>query len=295
MIGRHMSKHIPGNPTIIVDNMTGAGSLIAANYTYNSAKADGLFVGIWNGAFVLRQALGDKAIRFDSRKVGWIGAPTLGTPICGIMAYTGLKSWKDVMAANREIKMGATAPGSTYDDLPQILNLTVETKFKVISGYEGTGTILVAMRRKEVEGGCWTWESMRTTARALLDAKGDEKLTPFLIHKRWDEPEVKGLPEILEVIKGEDNVAMYMAWAATYEFQRPFTLPPATPKPRLQLLRKAFAETLKDPEFLAEAQKTKLEVTYVSGEQIEKYVDSILAITPKAKELLDFLMVKPKK
>ncbi|MBI4529084.1 MAG: hypothetical protein HY695_35250 [Deltaproteobacteria bacterium] len=296
IVGRHMGKHIPGNPTIVVENMTGAGSLIAANYTANSAKPDGLFVGIWNGAFVVRQALGDKAVRFDAHKLGWIGAPTLGTPVCGIMAYTGLKSWNDVLAANREIKMGATAPGSTYDDLPQILNKTVGTKFKVITGYEGTGTILVAMRRKEVEGGCWTWESMRTTARAMLDAKdADNKIIPFLIHSRWEDPEVKDLPLIPDVIKGEDSLSAYRAWGASYDFQRPFSVPPGTPKERLQLLRKAFAGTMKDPEFIAEAKKSKFEATYVSGEQVEKYVDQILSMTPRANELLSFLMVKPKK
>jgi len=295
-VGRHMGKHIPGNPTIVVENMTGAGSLIAANYTYNSAKPDGLFVGIWNSAFVLRQAMGDKAVRFDARKLGWIGAPTKGTPFCTVMGYTGLKTLDDVLAANREIKMGATGPGSTYDDLPQILNLTLGTKFKVISGYEGTGTILVAMKRKEVEGGCWTWESGRTTARPMLEAKGDEKLIPFLIHSRWEDPEVKDLPLIPEVLKkDEDKLAAYRTWAGTYEFQRPFSVPPGTPKERLQLLRKAFADTMKDPEFLAEAKKVKFQVTYVSGEETEKYVDGMLKITPKAKELLDFLMVKPKK
>ena len=295
IVGRHIGKHIPGNPTIVVENMTGAGSLIAANYTYNSAKPDGLFVGIWNSAYVLRQALGDKAVRFDGRKLGWIGAPTKGTPFCSIMAHTGLKSLKDVVAANREIKMGSTGPGSTYDDLPQILDRTLGTKFKVISGYEGTGPILVAMRRKEIDGGCWTWESARTTARPMLDAKGDDKLIPFVIHSREPDPEVKDLPLIPEVIKGEDNLSAYRTWAGTYEFQRPFSVPPGTPKERLQLLRKAFAATMKDPEFIAEAEKSKLEVTYVSAEEIDKHVNTVLSITPKARELLDFLMAKPKK
>ena len=295
VVGRHMGKHIPGNPTIIVENMTGAGSLIAANYTYNSAKADGLFVGIWNSPLVLRQALDDKAVRFDARKFGWIGAPTKAIQSCSIMAHTGLKSIKDILAANREIKMGSPGPGTAYDDLPQILNRTIGTKFKVVSGYEGTSTILVAMRRKEVDGGCWGWESVRTTARPLLEAKGDERLIPFLIHSRWEDPEVKDLPLIPEIIKGEDNLAAYRTWVGSYEFQRPFTVPPRTPKERLQLLRKAFADTMKDPEFTAEAEKSKLEVTYVSGEEIENHVDKVLAITPKAKELLDFLMVKPKK
>jgi tripartite-type tricarboxylate transporter receptor subunit TctC len=295
-IARHMGKHIPGNPAIVVENMTGAGSLIAANYTYNSAKPDGLFVGTWNGALILRQALGDKAIRLDGRKLGWIGSPTKGTPVCGIMAYTGLKRLDEIVDANREIKMGATGPGSTYEDLPMMLNLTLGTKFKVISGYEGTGTILVAMRRKEVDGGCWTWESMRTTARPMLDAKGDDRLIPYLIHRRWDEPEVRDLPLIPDVLKKDpDKLAAYKTWVATYEFQRPYTVPPGIPKDRLQLLRKAYADTLKDPEFLAEAKKVKLEVTYTSGEEIEKYVDEMLTITPKAKELLSFLLTKGKK
>ena len=295
-VGRHMGKHIPGNPTIVVENMTGAGSLIAANYTFNSAKPDGLFVGIWNSAFVLRQALGDKAVRLDARKLGWIGAPTTGTPYCAIMGHTGLKTLKDVLAANREIKMGATGPGSTYDDLPRILNLTLGTKFNVVSGYEGTGTILVAMKRKEVEGGCWTWESARTTARAMLDATGDDKLIPFLIHRKWDDPEVKDLPLIPDILKKDvDKLAAYRTWAGTYEFQRPFSVPPGIPKERLELLRNAFAATMKDPEFLAEAKKVKFEVTHVAGDEIENHVEQMLAITPRAKELLDFLTIRTKK
>ena len=294
-VGRHIGKHIPGNPTIVVENMTGAGSLIAANYTYNSAKPDGLFVGIWNSALVLRQALGDKAMRFEPRKLGWIGAPTKGTPHCSIMAHTGLKSLKDILAADREIKMGSTGPGSTYDDVPRILNQTIATKFKVVSGYEGTSTILVAMRRKEVEGGCWGWESARTTARPMLDGKGDEKLIPFLIHRREPDPEVKDLPLIPEVIKGDDNLSAYHTWVGSYEFQRPFSVPPGTPKERLELLRKGFAATMKDPEFIAEAKKSKLEVTYVSGEEIDGYVNKIASITPKAKELLSFLTTKATK
>jgi tripartite-type tricarboxylate transporter receptor subunit TctC len=293
-IGRHISKHIPGNPTIVVENMTGAGSLRAANYTFNSAKPDGLFVAIWNSGYVLRHALGDKAVLFDGRKFGWIGAPTKGNPHCSVMAHTGLKSLQDVLATDRELKMGSTSPGSTYDDTPRILNETIGTKFKVVSGYEGSGPIYVAMRRKEIDGGCWGWESARTTARALLDAQGDEKLIPFLIHRPETDPEVTGLPLIPEIIKGEDKLSAYRTWVGSYEFQRPFTVPPGTPKERLQILRKAFGETMKDAEFVAEAKKSKLETTYVSGEEIEKYVSQIYAITPRTKELLSFLTTQAK-
>jgi tripartite-type tricarboxylate transporter receptor subunit TctC len=297
VIGRHMGKYIPGNPTIVVENQTGAGSLIAANNTYR-ADPDGLMVGIWNGAFVLRQALGDKAVRLDARKLGWIGSPTKGTPYCGIMARTGLKTWDDVknaMAAGKELKFGATRAGSTYDDVPKILNKTLGTKFNVITGYEGTGPILVAMRSKEIDGGCWTWESARTSARSMLDSKGDDRIVPFLIHRRWEEPEVKNIPEIPEILKeNKDALSMYKAWAGSYEFQRPFSVAPGVPKDRLQLLRKAFADTLKDEVFMAEAKKSKFAVTYTPGEEIEKYVDEILDMTPKAKEDLMFLVRKSK-
>ena len=137
--------------------------------------------------------------------------------------------------------------------------------------------------------------SRRTTARPMLDAKGDDQLIPFAIHSRYPDPEVKDLPIIPEVIKGEDNISAYRTWSGTYEFQRPFSVPPGTPKDRLQILRKAFADTIKDAEFLAEAKKLKFDETYVSGEEIEKYVANVLAVTPKAKELLSFLMVRPKK
>lgn len=295
LVSRHIAEHIPGNPSVVVENMTGAGSLIAANYTYKGAKADGLTVGIWNGAYVLRQALGDKAVRLDGRKLGWIGAPTKGTPVCAIMAHSGLKSFDDILNSKKRIKMGATRAGSTYDDLPKILNKVLNTTFDVISGYTGTGTISVAMRSREVDGGCQTWESMRTTMRALLDGKGEDKMIPFLIHSRWEDPEVKDVPLIPEIIKGKDNIAMYRAWIATYEFQRPFSVPPGTPKERLNILREAFAATMKDPEFLSEAEKSKLDVTYVTPEQIASYVEQIMAMTPNAKESLQFLVRKSKK
>jgi hypothetical protein len=130
--------------------------------------------------------------------------------------------------------------------------------------------------------------------KAMLDAKGEDKMIPFLIHSRWEDPEVKDVPLIPEIIKGKDNIAMYRAWIATYEFQRPFSVPPGTPKERLNILRKAFAATMKDPEFLSEAKKSKLDVSYVTPEQIESYVEQIMTMTPKAKESLQFLVRKSK-
>ncbi len=294
-VAGHIGKYIPGNPTPIVQNMTGAVSLTAAHYIYNRAKPDGLTVGVWHSAIVLRQALGDRSVKFKSDKFGWIGAPVRGLPTCAIMAFTGLKTLKDVLNLKKPIKMGGTFPGSPPFELPRILNLTLGTKFHVIPGYGGTPRIRIAMQRREVDGACFGWESMRVTARAMLDAKGDDKLIPFLTHGNPQDSEVKDLPRFTEVIKGKENLAILNAYLQPFNFPRPLTLPPGTPKERLSILRKAYKATLKDPEFLADAKKSKLVIDYVSGEEIEKFVDEILAISPETKESLQFLVVKKKK
>ena len=136
---------------------------------------------------------------------------------------------------------------------------------------------------------------MQVSNRAMLDAKGDDRLIPFIAHRKVEDPEVKDLPLFTEVIKGKDNIATYKSWAASYEFQRPFSLPPNSPPQRLQILRKAFAETLRDPEFLAEAKKTKLYIKPVSGEAIEGYVQEIYSMSDKVKENLSFLVTAGKK
>ncbi len=289
-ISRHMVRHIPGNPSMVVENMDGAGSLIAANHTYNKAKPDGLSIGMWISGQIIRQALGDRATRFDGRKFGWIGAPSKGAPTCAIMGFTGFKNWNDVLQSKRIIRMGGVRAGTAYDDAPTILNNVAGTKFDVISGYAGTSIVRVAMQKREVEGACLGWESMRVSNRAMLDAAGDDKLIPFIIHKKVEDPEVKDLPLFTDVIKGEDNLATYNTWAASYEFQRPLSLPPNTPNERLETLRKAFAATLRDSEFLAEARKTKLDIEPVSGEEIDGYVKQIYAMSAKVKQNLSFLV-----
>lgn len=293
IVARHMGKHIAGNPSLVVENMEGAGSLVAANYTYSKAPRDGTFIGVWNSAYVLYQALGDKAVRLDARKLGWIGAPIKGSPTCSIMGFTGLKTMDDVVKSGKALKMGATRAGSTYNDLPKILNQTVGTKFNVITGYKGTSQITVAMRSKELDGGCWGWESERVTARAMLDAKGDQRLIPIIVHKKWEDKELAGVPLTRDYIKakaGKDGVELYNAWVNQYEFQRPWVAPPELPSDRLATLRNAFKATMEDSEFLAEAKKSKLVMEYVGADEIDGLVKEILDISPKAKEGLQFLV-----
>jgi tripartite-type tricarboxylate transporter receptor subunit TctC len=289
LIARYIGKHIPGNPTSVVENMTGAGSLVAANYVYGNAKPDGLTVANWNSAFVLNQALGDPNVHFDARKFGWIGAPSKGIPVCVVMGFAGVKTFEDILKSGKTLKMGGTAPGSHSVDLPLMLNKMLGTKFNVVSGYQGTAQVRLAMQRREVDGDCTNWESVIATRRDLVDAKGDDRLLPFLIHTRLEDPEVKNLPLFTDVLKDEVNVATYKAYMSQMEYQRPLTITPGTPKERLEILRRAFKETLADPEFQAQANKSKLDITYVSGEEIDRIVAEVLSISPRVKENLQFL------
>jgi len=290
-VARHIGKHIPGNPATVVENMEGAGSVLAANHVYNNVEPDGLTVAVWNSHNIFNDAMGDKSIRIDGQKIGWIGAPSQDTVVCAIMGFTGPKTFDEIRKSTKAIKMGATRAGNTVH-LPMMLNKWAETDFAIIPGYGGTSKIRLAMRSKEVDGACWSWESMRTTARAMLDAKGEDELIPFIIDKKWEEPEVKDISTFSEVIKNKDNQLAYSVWNAANEFARPLSVPPGTPKERLETLRRAFAATMKDAGFIADAKKSKLDVNYVSAEEIEKYVDRIYSMPARVKENLQFLMRK---
>ena len=288
-IARHIGKHIPGNPSAVVENMTGAGSLVAANYLFNNSKPDGLTIANWNSAFVLNQALGDRNIKFDALKFGWIGAPSKGVPVFVIMGFAGVNSFDEILKAGKAVKVGGTAPGSHSVDLPLMLNKMLGAKFNVVSGYQGTAQVRLAMQRREVEGDFTNWESVVATRRDMVDAKGDDRLLPLLVHSRLNDPEIKNIPLFTEVLGSDLNVATYKAYMSQMEYQRPLTVAPGTPRERLEILRRAFKATLADPEFQAQAAKSKLDITYVSGEEAERIVGEVLAISPRVRETLQFL------
>jgi tripartite-type tricarboxylate transporter receptor subunit TctC len=133
-IARHIRKHITGTPETVVENMVGAGSLLAANHLFAKAEADGLHVGVWNGGMIMQQALGARAVRFDARKFGFIGAPGKGIPTCAIMAFTGLRTLDDVVNSTKTIRMGGARTGTGPDDIPKLMNKLMGTRFQVISG-----------------------------------------------------------------------------------------------------------------------------------------------------------------
>jgi tripartite-type tricarboxylate transporter receptor subunit TctC len=291
MVARYISRYIPGNPSTVVENMDGAGSLIAAHHIYSKITPDGLTVGIWNSFNIFMHAMGDPGVRIDGRKIEWIGTPGKDSPACAIMGFTGFKTLDDILKSQKPIRMGAVRGGNTVH-LPEMLNRWAGAKFQIIPGYTGTSKIRIAMQSKEIDGACWTWESMRSTARSMLDARGDDRMTPFVISDRWEDPEVKTVALFSEVFKDKDNVHAFNTWNAANQFSRPFTLPPGTPKDRVNILRNAFKATLGDADLIADAKKSKLTVEYVSGDEAEKLVAQIYSLPPQVKERLNFTVRK---
>lgn len=291
VIGRHMSRHIPGNPSIIVENMTGAGSLIAANYVYKVAKPDGLTIGHFIGGLIMQQVMGGSGIEFDARKFHLIGVPVKENVVCALRKESGITSMESWFAAKTPVKLGGTAPGSTTDDVVKILKEAIGLPIQLVSGYKGTADIRLAADSGELAGGCWAWESIKVTWRQGLQAK-DVIVVLQAIPK--SHPELGSIPLAINFAKTEEAKRLVEAGIHdTQIFTRPYVLPPGTPPARVQLLRNAFLETLKDKQFLAEAESSKLDVDPVTGEQAEKIIAGLFKLDAGLVGKLKQILTKP--
>ena len=291
-IGRHLGKNIPGKPTVVVENMPGAGSLIAANYLYNQAKPDGLTIGSWIGGLVLQQVIGGlKGIEFDARKFEWIGAPAGDSSSCAVTKSSGISSADQWLVAKTPVKIGAMAPGSVTSDIPKILKAALNLPIQIVEGYKGTAEIRVAADSGEVDGGCWGWETIKIMWRQGLDSGSTKVLIQMLPKKHPDLPDV---PNALELAKTDDArqlIKVGIVDPAT--MVRSLTLPPGTPKDQVKILRDAFMATMKDPEFLAEAKTAKLDLNPLPGHEVEKIVQGFFNLQPSlAAKLRDIVVSK---
>jgi tripartite-type tricarboxylate transporter receptor subunit TctC len=288
LIARHISKHIPGNPGILVQNRTGAGSLIAANYIYNRAKRDGTVIGNWIGPLVLTQAMGRKATKFDGRKFNWLGAPVADSGICALTKASGIKNLKDWFASKRPIKIGATGPGSTTDDPPKLLKVAIGLPIKMVEGYGGTAKIRLAAESGEIDGGCWAWQSIKPTWATGIESGN---VLPIIQMTLKSHPELKHVPLAIDFAKTDDARALLKVANDAYgDIARPYSLPPGVPQARVRILQKAFMETLRDPALLAQAKKSKLEIAPLDGKKIAKLMAGLFkmdkSLLAKLKEIL---------
>ena len=278
-IARHMGRFIPGGPTIIVENMPGAGSLISANYLYRIAKPDGLSMGHFIGGLFLSQVLGQKGVEFDARKFEFVGAPVNEHPVCALTKASGVTSLERWFAAPAPVKMGGVAPGSSNpDNITRVIKAALGLPIQLVTGYKGTAEIRLAAEGGELAGSCWGWGSVRATWRKGLDA-GEVQIVLQITPK--PHPDLPGVPLAINFAKTEEaRRILEVAVHNDSTLVRTYTLPPGTPKDRVQILRKAFQETLRDPAFLAEAERTKIEIAPIAGEDIERTVANLFKLEP---------------
>ena len=271
LLSRHLAKHIPGAPTLIVENMPTAGGLASANYMYKVARPNGLTLATFNGTLLFEQVLGQEGIEFESQKFEYIGALARVTPVCLLSKASGITSMDAWMASKTPVKIGGIGPGNLApDNTPKILNVAIGLPLQHITGYKGTAEIRLAVEGNEVQGCFLGWESAKTTWRKDLES-GNAFVVLQAVPKVL--PDLPKVPLAIQYAKTDEARTLIEAGIHSCGlFSRPFVMTPGTPKDRIELLRKAFQETLKDKDFLAEAQKSRLDLDPVTGEDLEKAV-----------------------
>jgi tripartite-type tricarboxylate transporter receptor subunit TctC len=287
-MARHFGKHIAGNPSCVVDNMPGAASLISANYLYKAAKPDGLTIGHFIGGLFLQQLLGKPGIEFDSLKFGYLGVPAQDHFIIGVAKSIGVTDPEKWIASKQTVKFGGVGGGSGTDDFPNLLKATIGLPIQMVSGYKGTADIRLAFNSGEISGISNSWESTKSTWRKELEA-GD--LIAVLQVSSKPNPELQKVPLAISFAKTDEAKKLIETVARVHGASvRPYVVPPGTPKDRVQILRKGFMDTMKDPAFLAEAQKASLDINPDDGTALEQNVKEILkldaSLVAKLKEIL---------
>jgi tripartite-type tricarboxylate transporter receptor subunit TctC len=285
-LARHMGRHIPGNPTVIVSNMPGASGLIAFNWLANVAPKDGTTFGIGSFSVPFEPMFGNEAARFKGPQFGWVGNMDSGVSACLARTDSGIDTWKDVF--QKELTVGAAGRGGAISQAPRALIELSGAKIKLIEGYVGTASIKLAIERNELQGICGISMSTVRSQWSDLLKSGLTKIVLQIGPK--NDPELKGVPNAIDFARNDEERQIYNLIFGPQGLGRSFAAPPGVPAERLKTLRDAFSATMKDDAFLADASKSKLDISPQSGEEVQAFVEALYASPPdiiaRAKKVL---------
>lgn len=275
-IAQHIGRHIPGEPSIVPQNMPGAGSVLVANHLANVAPRDGTVIGAFASGVPSVPLLSPEQAKFDASALGWIGSANNEVQIDYVWHTAPATTLEGVRKT--EVILGATGPGAASVDFPLMVNEILGFKYKLITGYKGTAEINLAMERGEVHGVAGlTWAGTRS---ATPEWVRDKKIAIIAQYGRTPHPDLPDVPLVIELAKTErDRQALNLIFSRQ-EIGRPYATPPGLPPGRLTILRRAFDATMKDPEFLADAARAKLDILPVSGEVVAEMVAGLAATPP---------------
>jgi tripartite-type tricarboxylate transporter receptor subunit TctC len=287
LLARHIGKHVSGSPTRVVENMPGAGGIIAANHLYNRVKPDGLTVAAWASPLILQQIMGNEATKFDARKVGWLGIPGPYDTACHFNQQSGIKTVDDWFAAKRPLKIASIGPGTSLSDVPKLLKAALNLPLEMVEGYKGGAEARLAVESGEVDGLCASWQATKVSWRSQMETG---KIHVVLQATLKSHPELKKVPLAINYAKTEEARTLLRVADNVHVYQFPFSTAPGTPPDRLQVLQQAFVKTLRDPELITEAKKADLEIAPIDGPTTAKTFNGLYELPPtliaRLKELL---------
>ncbi len=284
LVARHIGKHIPGNPLVVPQNMTGAGGIKMANFLYAHATRDGTNIGMLGNNFAVTQAVGGKGVQFDTAKFLWLGCMAPVVETMAVWHTAGVKTIDDLRS--KQLVAGASGKGAITYIYPSMMNEFLGTKFKIVTGYQGGNQINLAMERGEVQARNNTWSSWKATKSTWVR----DKLITIVVQAG---PRASDLdaPSVEELAKTPDDRKVIELVTSGTHLGRPMATTPDVPADRLAALRAAYRATMADPEFRAEATKAGFEIAPVYGEEMQKIVERIMstpkAITTRAKHLVE--------
>ena len=270
LLARHLVDHIPGKPTIVVQNQPGAGSMTMTNTLFNNGPFDGTAIGAAFGGMPTIPLLQPTGAHIDPTKLIWLGNTNRETHVAYVWHTSPVQSLDE--AKTKEVIMGAQAPGSSQYDFPLVANSLFGFKFKVVPGYQSSSKILLALESGEVQGTITAWTTLRALKTDWLQQKKIKVIAQWGFESN---PELPGVPNVLDVAKPDADKAAMRLTMARLDIGRPFFLPPGVPADRVAALRKAFDETMKDPAYLAEAKKMKLDINPLTGQQLATLVEQV--------------------
>jgi len=269
LLAKYLTKHIPGRPAVVVQNMTAAASVAAANYVFNQAPRDGTVFGTFSRNFPGQALMGQPNIEANPRRMQWLGATSFPARVCTSWHTSGVQNATDLFG--RELIVGGSGAASTLSIVPTVLNHVLGTKFRVIEGYKAAQDVLIAIERGELAGVCSSYSQFRSFDRLFREGK-------LRILFRVEEaaiPDRPDVPTIFDHAKTNEQRQLMRFVFSSVEFGRPYVFPPDVPKERVAVMRKAIADAARDPELLTEAERLKLDMAYRPPEHLERLVSQL--------------------